>query len=91
MGTRASSAVVRALAAFAALLVIGSNAWLVVQTLGAQRGAIMSIMLAALLVVAVALLVYLALAPLRIGDRAFDALAEETLARQANSPATRPL
>jgi manganese transport protein len=91
MGTRASSAVVRALAAFAALLVIGSNAWLVVQTLGAQRGAIMSIMLAALLVAAVALLVYLALAPLRMGNRAFEELPEETLARQANSPATRPL
>jgi manganese transport protein len=77
MGARASGAFVSAIAAVAALLVIACNAWLVVQTLGAHRGPAMSILLAALLVGALALLAYLAVAPLRIGDRPADTMSKD--------------
>jgi manganese transport protein len=77
MGARASGAFVSAIAAVAALLVIACNAWLVVQTFGVQRGTAMWMLLAALLVGALALLAYLAVAPLRIGDRPADTMSKD--------------
>jgi manganese transport protein len=77
MGARASGAFVSAVAAVAALLVIACNAWLVVQTFGVQRGTAMWMLLAPLLVGALALLAYLAVAPLRIGDRSADTMSKD--------------
>jgi manganese transport protein len=77
MGARASGAFVSAIAAVAPLLVIACNAWLVVQTFGVQRGTALWMLLAALLVGALALLAYLAVAPLRIGDRSADTMSKD--------------
>jgi manganese transport protein len=86
MGARASGAFLSAIAAVAAVIVIACNAWLVVQTLGGQRGPAMSIVLAALFVGALALLAYLALAPLRIGDRSFNRLSNEGWRAASSTP-----
>jgi manganese transport protein len=91
MGARASGAFVSAIAAVAALVVIACNGWLVVQTLGAQSNAALSTMLAVLFVGALALLSYLALAPLRTSDRALAALPNDALPRPGQLREPRPL
>jgi manganese transport protein len=65
MGAYANSRTITAFASFAALLIVACNAWLVVETIGADRGPAVAGCLALLGAAALALLGYLALAPLR--------------------------
>jgi manganese transport protein len=65
MGAYANSRTITAFSSIAALLIIACNGWLVVQTVGADRGLVTTACLAMLGTGALALLVYLALAPLR--------------------------
>ena len=89
MGARASGPFVTVLATLAAAVVIGCNAWLVVQTLGSASGAL-SLVVAAAFAAALALLAYLSLAPLRAREQA-GAITPDRVPAEQLSPEQRPL
>ena len=89
MGARASGPFVTVLATLAAAVVIGCNAWLVVQTLGSASGAL-SLVVAAAFAPALALLAYLSLAPLRAREQA-AAITPDRVPAEQLSPEQRPL
>ena len=68
MGAYASSRKATVVASIAAGLIILCNGWLVMQTIGGNRGVVPMLCLATLGIAALALLGYLALVPLRHGE-----------------------
>jgi len=92
MGEYVNRRVVTAIAAVAAALVIACNGWLVMEAIGGSLSPIAIGLAIALGIAAVALLSYLALAPIRAPDDSFAEPLREPLRRRDDaSPKYQPL
>jgi manganese transport protein len=91
MGAYANARTITAFASIAALLIIGCNAWLIVETVGADRGALATACLAMLGVGALAFLAYLALTPLRVGETGASEASRDPPTGNAPSAQCQPL
>ncbi len=92
MGEYVNRRVVTAIAAVAAALVIACNGWLVVEAIGGSLSPIAMTLVVSLGIAAVALLSYLALAPIRAPDDSFAEPLREPLRRRDDaSPKYQPL
>jgi manganese transport protein len=91
MGKHANARGISAAAWIAAMLIVGCNAWLVVQTLGERASGILMSAFAAAGIAGLGLLVYLAFAPLRKAHDDAGAEGDTPVPRPNRLLSTRPL